>query len=307
MATLGNYFLDSPTLAGATAVFTSASLVTPAPDGWYSDGTVVREQVGGVLGIPQTCPECFFPCGTGIAMSSGDAGIYSVAFNTAADTGCTILYFEPISIPDGIRVLYDGNTYNELTSITEGYLAAASPTNYTYIGLTGADCGIGAALAGGGYAGQDEFEWNGASFDLTGTAGIVTGDIADVNLTTPAPGYSTLYIPKTAVAPETMLLEVFGPCAATQWNVEINCPILLTACPTSNLGGDCTEEYPNEYYNVPNRGGVAGEPAINEFYVQDEFGSVRVPAGDYTINPPSGQKQIVVDANGIITSIIVCP
>ena len=230
-----------------------------------------------------------------------------MTFNTASAVGCTILYFDPQDVPDGIRVSYFGNTYNELTSIAHGYLSAVSASTYTYLGLTASDCGIAAALGGGGYTGENEYNWNGTSFDLVGTTGIVTGVATDVNLTTPIPGYCTLYIPKNLAAPEDMSIEVFSPCGASSWDVEINCPILLTSCPTSDIEEECSSVYPNDWYNVPNRGGVAGEPAIHEFYVQDEFGNVRVPAGVYTINPPSGQKQITVDTNGVITSIGACP
>lgn len=306
MAALGNYFIDAPTLAGATSVYTDAAMTIPAADGWYSDGTTVRQQIGGVLGIVQTCPSCTFPCGTGVS-AAGGSGIYDLTFNAGTDVGCTIIYFDPVNIPDGIRVQYDGSTFNELTAPSTGYLASGVPTNYTFIGLTTADCGIGAALAGGGYAGEDEYVFNGATFDLVGSSGTVTGVVGDVQLTNPAPGYATLYIPKPNNAPEDMTLEVFGPCGSTGWNIEINCPELLISCPTSIIEGDCAEEFPNNYYNVPNRGGVLGEPAINEFFVQDEYGLVRVPAGNWTINPPSGKKQIVVDANGVITNIIVCP
>jgi hypothetical protein len=58
MATLGSYYIDGPTLATATAVFTDAAMTTPAADGWYSDSTSVREQISGVLSIVQTCESC---------------------------------------------------------------------------------------------------------------------------------------------------------------------------------------------------------------------------------------------------------
>tara|TARA_Y100000004_G_C8866674_1_gene391430 strand:+ start:62 stop:241 length:180 start_codon:yes stop_codon:yes gene_type:complete len=58
MATSGTYYLDGPTLATATAVYTDAATTTPAADGWYSDGTISREQTSGLLGIVQTCPTC---------------------------------------------------------------------------------------------------------------------------------------------------------------------------------------------------------------------------------------------------------
>lgn len=309
MATLGSYYIDGPTLASATAVFTDAALTISAPDGWYSDGTTVRQQIGGVLSIVQTCPSCTFPCGSGIN-TSGNEGIYTIDFNTGNSTGCTIIYFEPFGIPDGIRAQYRGFTWNELTSPTYGFLAStASPNNYTFVGTTADDCGIAAALSGGGYSGQDEYVWDGASFVLQGPFGVVTGAAGDVQLTAGQPGYCTLYIPKPTSTPEDATIEIFGPCALTAFNVEINCPVELTGVPTSGLSpADCnTAPMANTYYNVPNRGGTAGEPALNEFFVRDVYGLNKVVAGDYTIDPPSGRKEITVDVNGVITSIAACP
>lgn len=58
MATLANYYLNAPTLASSTAVFTDATLTVCAPDGFYSDGTISREQVNCVLLPQQVCPNC---------------------------------------------------------------------------------------------------------------------------------------------------------------------------------------------------------------------------------------------------------
>jgi len=52
------YYLNAPTLATATAVFTDAALTTCAPNGYYSDGAITRQQVGCVLQIAQNCPSC---------------------------------------------------------------------------------------------------------------------------------------------------------------------------------------------------------------------------------------------------------
>ena len=54
----GTYYIDGPTLATATAVYTDSATLIPAADGWYSDGTISREQTNGELGIVQTCPTC---------------------------------------------------------------------------------------------------------------------------------------------------------------------------------------------------------------------------------------------------------
>ena len=307
MPTLGNYFIDGTSLSNASAVFDTAALTTKAPDGFYSDGAIVREQVGGFLTFQTVCPSCTFPCGQAIN-AGGGSGVFELTFGTGNSVGCTIVYFNPQSVPDGIRVLYDNNTFNELTSPTYGYLASNNANNYTFIGATANDCNppIGQTLDAGGYSGLDERQWNGSNFDLVGTSGTVTGTSGDVVLTAAAPGYSTLYIPKNVATPEDFTVQITGVCG-TAWQVEINCPVLLTGVPTSQLNGQCDDEKPNTYYNVPNRGGTAGEPAVREFFVTDAYGNNRAAQGSYTIDPPSGQKQIDVDANGVIISMINCP
>lgn len=58
MATSATFYLDAPSLGSATVVYSNSSLTTVAPNGFYSDGTIVREQVSGAL-LPQvTCPSC---------------------------------------------------------------------------------------------------------------------------------------------------------------------------------------------------------------------------------------------------------
>lgn len=309
----GTFYIDGATLATATSVYVDAALTIFAADNFYSDGTIVREQVGGRLVSFIMCPACTVPCGSGITTTSGE-GIYSVNVGIGTSVGCFIIYFDPGNIPDGVRAIYDGDYFNNLTSPTYGYLSSGVASNFSYVGRTSDDCGIAAALTGGGYSGLNEYNFNGTTFDLTGTTGSVTGDSGDVNLTVATPGYCTLYVPVLTPTTESILLEVFGVCPTTSGNIEIVCPTLLTGVPTSNVGAaSCSSSFPNTYYNVPNRGGTAGEPALHEFFVLDEYASDtgvnngRVAGGNYTINPPSGKKDIIVSPNGIITSITACP
>lgn len=58
MATESTYYLNGPSLASSTCVFLDADLTTCAPNGWYSDGTVVRQLIGCQLLPQETCPEC---------------------------------------------------------------------------------------------------------------------------------------------------------------------------------------------------------------------------------------------------------
>lgn len=82
MAISSTYYLNGPSLGSATAVFSNAALTVCASDGFYSDGVIVREQVGCVLLPQQTCPSCdiveSYNCVSGTCIDPGDgSGIYS--------------------------------------------------------------------------------------------------------------------------------------------------------------------------------------------------------------------------------------
>jgi len=56
------FYINGPSLASATAVFLDAALTLCADDGFYSDGSITREQVGCVLLPENTCPDCTCTC-----------------------------------------------------------------------------------------------------------------------------------------------------------------------------------------------------------------------------------------------------
>jgi hypothetical protein len=58
MSVSGTYYLNAASLALATAVYSDAGLTTLAADGFYSDNSIVREQVSGVLQVQSSCPGC---------------------------------------------------------------------------------------------------------------------------------------------------------------------------------------------------------------------------------------------------------
>jgi len=58
MATSATFYLDAPSLSSATVVYSDPTLTTVASNGYYSDGTIVREQSAGSLLPATTCPSC---------------------------------------------------------------------------------------------------------------------------------------------------------------------------------------------------------------------------------------------------------
>lgn len=77
MATSGTYYLNAASLALATAVYSDAGLITLAPDGFYSDNSIVREQLLGVLQAQSSCPGC----GTMVTLCYSTIGITDACCN----------------------------------------------------------------------------------------------------------------------------------------------------------------------------------------------------------------------------------
>ena len=312
MSTSNTYYLNGPTLATATAVFSDSNLTVCAPDGFYSDNTISREQVNCVLLPAQTCPSCASPCDSPID-ADGDQGFYKASFQSGTDTGAMLIYFSPRGIPDGIKASLGTYSTSETTSPGHGYAAASSMNNFVYLGNPSNDCGIGTTLDAGGFTNLDEFVYQSGNVNdyvATGQTVNIQGSSADVVLLgsySAVTNMATLVVPKTSNVDEILIVDVVGPCSGTAFDLQINCPAPLLPTPISIVATDCgTDEFPNTVYVAPNNTGTAGDPALNEFAFADENGVQKYSPGQYTINPASGKKFITIDGNGVITNFVNC-
>jgi len=57
-ATTATYYYSSASFSTATALYLDAALTSFAPDGWYSDQSIYRQQAAGVLFAETSCPNC---------------------------------------------------------------------------------------------------------------------------------------------------------------------------------------------------------------------------------------------------------
>jgi len=125
MATSGSYYLNGPSLTSSTAVFTDSGLTTLAPDGFYSDGTIVRQQVGGILLPAAICESCEPVCLEYTAISEGDSGIVEYIDCFDVPQTITVVFGEPQTfcalsntlVPsEGVVIIENGNCVSECTS-----------------------------------------------------------------------------------------------------------------------------------------------------------------------------------------------
>ena len=309
MAISSSYYINAPSLGSATAVFTDSSLLTCAADGFYSDGVISREQVSCVLLPQQTCPSCATPCGVTISASGGQ-GIYLLDLETgttAGDVGAVIIRFDPYSQPDGIRGTLGVNVYNKLTSSVDGLHESTNAGAFTFIGATGADCGI----SGTTYPALTEYLYNGTAFVATGNTQSVTVAPGDVSLGASAPGNCLMVIPKTTPSPSIINFEVVGPCSGTAWNMSVACPVLLTGFSSSVMAASsvaaCLLSETVTYYNA-SLASTPGIVGLYDFVYLDAYGSTQLSAGFYlaTGSITGSNDWFEVDADGVVISLGVC-
>jgi len=300
------YYLNAPSLGSATSVFLDSYLTVCAPDGYYSDGVITRQQISCVLYAEVPCATCGIPCGE-ITSVTGGQGYYNMNVDAGASTGAIVVKFNPFNIPNGVQVLFNSTVYNKFSSPLYGLLIGAAGLPI-YLGSQGSDCGL---VANSPFT-LDKFLYNGSSFIPTGATQSVTILPSQMFLTTPtAPGLCVMVIPKTAATPTDVQVTVIGPCPEDSFAIQVGCPTKLPDC-SSTVAGElatlCTLEESTLFYNAAVNGdGVT--LGLYDYVFIDSDGEFPLPDGYYKtsahVTAPNDTIQVV---NGVIVNIFQnCP
>lgn len=310
MAINSTYYLNAADLATATAVYLDLSLTIIAPDGFYSDGVTTRQQSLGVLLAPSACPSCGTSCG-GTIGGSGGSGVYLInldAGSAPGDVGAIIVRFDPASVPDGIRVTYNGNIYNSLSSPVDGLHRSTNPSAFTIIGDITFDCGLDGNITN--LPSLPEYLYNGTSFVATGNTQSVTINPGDVSLSSSAPGNCVMVIPKVNPNPNILNFEMLGPCSGTAWNINIECPALLPSFQSSlaQVGPSisCATPLTEAFYFAKVHTASDIYVGLYDFVFQDAYGAMPLADGYYLTNNVAVPNKVIRVQNGIVTGISNC-
>lgn len=313
MANLGSYYINGPTLATATAVYTDEELIYCAPDGFYSDGGIVRQQLNCELLPAESCDLCASPCPITPAVSSPappSEGAYYMDVDLGSGTGAVIINFTPGGPPNGIKAEYNGNTYNDLSSPVDGFHSASGTTAITYLGNT-ADDAICGGIAGTSPV-LDNYIYNGVAFAAPGGNTNPTIDATDVSLSAAVPGTCVMVVPKLNPTPSTLSLTMIAPCAASQFSIEVECPAALPMFMASqpDLTGTCGIPLDQTYYHAPVNG-APGFPGLYDWVFSDANGQspINTYASIYVgnlIGPGAGSGKWIEVVGGVIVSINNC-
>ena len=309
---MATYYLDGTTLTNSTSAFTDIGLTTCATDGFYSDGVISRELVNCSFLPGLTCVTCAQPC-DGTISASENQGCFILDIDlggTNNDVGAAIITFNPASIPDGIIVNYNSQNYNKLVSPTEGVLQANNAgtpvvTVPTFIGRTGSQGNCGSNNNIEGTYSLAESEYLGGQFIPTGNTQTITIDSIGNRLTAASPGSCKMVIPKPTGSPNSMQIQVYGPCGNTAWSLGIDCPTALNSFQGSVVlsSEDCTVNPSITYYHVPLTG-TAAAPGINDMIFIDVNGVT--PAADGIINVAGNPLSFIQVQNGVVISTGTC-
>ena len=152
-----------------------------------------RQLTSTTLNAVATCAACSLP---------------SILAST--QTGAIIIYFNPQSIPDGIRVLYDNVFYNTVTNNNQGRIQSTSGAlgAFTILGTPTNTC-VPSTPNTSSYTFFDGIV-NGA-WNNTGTTQNITINTGD-DVRGGQNQYSTLVIPKPNATPNIVSIQVLGAC-----------------------------------------------------------------------------------------------
>ena len=305
MATSGTFYLDAPSLSTATVVYSNAALTTVAANGFYSEGSIVREQVSGVLLPQQACLACAVPCGSTIS-ANGTQGVYYLNTNLGSPTGAIIVRFNPTAVPEGIKAVYNSTVYNGLSSPSFGWKQGSAGLT-TYLGSSSDACSSG-IVSGSPYT-LNEFQYNGTTFAPLGTTEPVTIASGQLQLTASAPGNCVMVIPKTAASPSILNLTFVGPCTGAVFSVSVSCPAALPSFDSSTMRATSAlacDAAINQPYYVAHVNGAAGVLGLYDLVFSDPNGQSKLSAGFYKTNDAGANNWYQVDANGVIILFGTC-
>jgi hypothetical protein len=299
-----NKFIDSSDFLTATAVYNDQDLITKAPDGYYNSNGLYREQLNGLLGPSFVCEECGIPCGGSLTPPGGGTGLYQLEFSAGTDpldTGAISIFFNPQSVPDGIRVFYDGVYYNRLSSPTDGNRQSTSGVSdaFTILGNPTNTCVPATPYTADFdfFDGYDNTGWlNGTPSPQQVTVNNgddVRGGQSEFNL---------LIVPKPNRLPGLVTVQVLGPCP-TGWDLSIQCPANLPSFQGKGIGSSTTcQSTDTTYYFGKFQGAVNTYPEINNPVFQDVNGANRVSDQNYIMD----NNDVITVTNGVVSAINTC-
>lgn len=316
MAINSNYFINAATLDLATSVYLDLELTNIAPDGYYGNGSISRQQSSGILLTDESClSPCPASCRAAIS-GVGSSGIYQINVDVGdTTTGAIIIIFNPDTVPSGIRAVYDGVVYNKLSSPSNGYLQSPNSGHFTIVGSSGSTGTCTSWYPGGQTQTNTVYQYSPATslFVNTGTTQvdvISPAPNADFFIESGVMGDCVMVIPKPNATPSVLFIEMIGPCTSGSWTFSTACPIALSTFftssvfPTSSIPCGTAIDAPKWYAQVHTA--VDGYVGISDYVFTDENGQFPLADGYYLTDAADPSNKVIYVVNGIVKAITNC-
>lgn len=313
MPTIGQiYFLNGPSFSTATSIFIDSSLSTCAPDGYYTDGIIVRQQVDCVLLPAEICPSCAGDCPITIlhGESGYPLGVYKVSIDSGASIGAIVIRFNPNKHFNGFKATFNSLVYNSFSSTSDGYLSAPSGLA-TFVGNDDDVFPEGCQLDGETFV-LDEYIYNGSTFDSTANTDTINVVASQNKL---LPGFESdcyLVIPKTTATPSIINIEIYSTCIDGDFELDVSCPDMLPSFKASIKQDELTspescEIAINQDYFVSYVNGTTGALDLYDWVFKDQYGAIVLDDGYYRCDDiGSGDDTFRVENGVIVELLTIC-
>lgn len=175
MSSRSTFYFNGNSIITSTAIYTDSALTTPAPDGFYSDGTNSVKQEGGVIVESYVCTDCI--CSTQTVDSTGPSAVYNSSIVTGEGTGAIMIKItmDVNSAPVGFRAYesftgaqtYHNRIINKATGFTpsSGYSFTYPATAGRFVQI-GNNAALGECCSALSPSGTDCFKLTGANTEL---------------------------------------------------------------------------------------------------------------------------------------------
>jgi hypothetical protein len=277
------------------------------------DKWIVDVDANGIISAATLCPSV--PDCTNLEIIGGTIypAVYIIPMELGTVLGAIKVVFSPNNVPDGIRVNYNNAVYNEFSSEIDGYHQTSLTNGFTYMGNS---LNIGTLESDSPHALVAEYEYSGGAFSANGdTTNVIASDASTTLTSSASPDECIAYIPRTTLNVSTLSVEVatiLDEAPAESWRLQLFCPVLLNSlsCTIKDPLDPCNKAGPFENFLYLGKvSGAAFVPVVHDWAFADENALNKFVAGTYGVIANSGTSKwtIIVDSNGIITSVTLCP
>tara|TARA_R100000935_G_scaffold14394_1_gene28885 strand:+ start:1487 stop:2776 length:1290 start_codon:yes stop_codon:yes gene_type:complete len=342
MATLGTFCFDGEDFSQASGLYTDNTLSTPAADGFYAQGLIVRQQLSGVLLNAQNCGACLVECGSGVSENiNAQNGLFDANINVANSTGAVILRFYMGSgLPDGVIAQFNSVNYNRLTAKNNHngvILLNGASVQVDYAGINNQGTNLptyvgnqfSALLSNSPYssaASCPTASGSPANFSLISGTYVDQGTTTAVTVTSDSIGFSSdsssitspvfsMVVPKTVATPTVLNLKIFAPICNTAFVWEIDCPISLSSFSASGSANDFScSAATTTYYFLQNATGTTAPftvdtntiPEIGNFVFSDANGTSYLNDSSVIKYYIIANTTYIGVRNGVVVSLAPC-